>query len=172
MQDEPEPGVHFQHKMSLNREWGIGCILRVYDHHHAERRAVDPDRDTGVCRGQSGSPVDCWRATTNLRFPPASAGGPAVSAVAQRPERDRAAMLAPADGPEPGSAHPLDPTVAAERVPPGSTGSPAPLSRSLHAPGHRVAGGGRRELVRPGCCTSCWWSSPSRGPTAPPTTPW
>src|SRR3990172_3069549 len=133
MQDEPEAGECFQHKMSLKREWGNGCILLVYDHYHAERRAVDPDRDAGVCRGQSGSPVDCLRATTDLRFPPVRAGDPGVSPVEQKPERDRAAILAPADGPEPGPAHPLGPTVGAKGVPPGSTGSPAPLSVSLHA---------------------------------------
>src|SRR3990172_11329341 len=144
MQDEPEPGVHFQHKMSLNREWGNGCILLVYDHYHAERRAVDPDRDAGVCRGQSGSPVDCLRATTDLRFPPVRAGDPGVSAVEQRPERDRAAILAPADGPEPGPAHPADWPVEEARANPGLRRPPTSLPLPLHAPGHRLARGGGR----------------------------
>ena len=57
MQDEPEAGECFQHKMSLKRELGIGCILLVDGHPHAERRAVDPDREAGVCRGEPCSPI-------------------------------------------------------------------------------------------------------------------
>ena len=49
MQDEPEGGVSFSHKMSLK---GGGVSMLGIDHPHARRQDAEPGADTAVSGGQ------------------------------------------------------------------------------------------------------------------------
>src|SRR5712692_7240887 len=130
MRDEPEGRFCFQYGMSLTVDRAErGYMLLVNDNHHGKRRAVDPDRDAGVCRRQWDYRVCCRGARGGVRVHRRGPTKPAVPAAEQGPEGHRAAIPGESHWGESSPGDPLDPRLDGER----SGNRPAAVSAAFSA---------------------------------------
>src|SRR5450759_2769272 len=105
IQDEPEAGGRFQHKMSLK---GAGLGMLGVDHQHGTGKADEPGADPGIHGSQSGDSIRGCESEGDLRLGEADFDRAAVSSARQ--SRERAAALLPGhdNGPEPGQGNEAD----------------------------------------------------------------
>ena len=141
MQDEPERGVCFSHKMSL-QDRGVGML--GIDYPSAKRRQVESATDPAVSPLQPGDSIQRQRAGRDLRLGGAHAWPARLQPPEPRRQRAAAAVSGQDDRTEPGANHAADPAVPAGRRTPTRPLPAASLCPQVHARRRRTAGGGGR----------------------------
>ena len=150
MQDEPERGVCFSHKMSLK---GRGVGMLGIDRPRAKRQQVEPATDPAVSPLQRRDSMQRQRAGRDLRLGGAHAPPARLQPPEPRRQRAAAAVSGQDDRTEPGANHAADPAIPAGRRTPTRPLPAASLCPQVHARRRRTAsGGGRgpRNPQRPG----------------------
>src|SRR5664280_2912980 len=138
IQDEPEGGGSFQHKI----EPGAGGMLRI-DHQRARSREAEPGADRGFSKSQRSNPVRRRKSPAGLRLGGAGSAPAAVPKTRPRGARLVAALPGEDDRPEPGPGDAADRALSGQRRAPARPLSAAPLSATLY-PRRRGAAGHRR----------------------------
>src|SRR5208337_1328843 len=138
IQDEPEGGVSFQYKMSL--EWD--GMLRI-DNQRARSRETKPGSDRGFSKRQRRDPLRRRKSPAGLRLGGAGSTPTATSETRPQSPRLGAALPGEDDRPEPGPGDAADRPLSGHRRAPARSLSPAPLSTTLYSRRYRTAGHGR-----------------------------
>ena len=112
MQDEPERGVCFSHKMSLK---GRGVGMLGIDRPRAKRQQVEPATDPAVSPLQRRDSIQRQRAGRDLRLGGAHAPPARLQPPEPRRQRAAAAVSGQDDRTEPGANHAADPAIPAGR---------------------------------------------------------
>ncbi len=112
MQDEPERGAGFSHKMSLKGKIGMLGI----DHQHGRFRSREPGADPGVSGGQRRGAVCRAAARGGVRLGGADAGAASVRQPGPVGKGFSAEVYRPDDGPEPGAGDATDQGVCQDRA--------------------------------------------------------
>jgi len=135
MQDEPEAGTCFSHKMSLKG----GFRMLGIDHQHGRWRKAGPGADPGLGRGQRGGTVPLPGPGRAVRV-----GEPDVAAVGLRGAETRrqgigAALHCQDDRIQPSPGGALDTQLPGRRRSEAASLSAASICQSVHAGRHRSA---------------------------------
>src|SRR5271157_4632457 len=138
MQDEPEGGACFQHKMSLKGQGMLGM-----DDQRARSREVKSGTDREVPFGHGGSTIRGQQTGGDLRLGRAIVVPAGVLAAGTGGPRSSAPLHRKDDGAEPGAAHATGRPLRGHG-PGGGRDWPSPsLSHPLYPNRHRVAGTSR-----------------------------
>ena len=149
IQDEPERGERFQHKMSLKTIWLEQGTLRVNASHHAARRTSHPRRDAGVpLRQQLAQFRRSWP-RPDLRPSRTRLAHPKIPRLDQEGERHRAPLSRQNQRTQRGPNHSLDRPLARPRRHPAASFTAPPVPDSLHVRRYPAAGQSRWRPRRP-----------------------
>ena len=143
MQDDPERGECFQHKMILKRRQPGEGTLRVNANHHGACSTSHAGRDARIRGLQRQPQLYRRRAQGDLRSCRMHLAGARVLAASEEKQRRRAALFGQDQRAQLGADHAADPALPPKRGRPARGTPPASLSAPLHTGRYRPVGHGR-----------------------------
>ena len=140
MQDDPERGECFQHKMILKRRQPGEGTLRVNANHHGACSTSHAGRDARIRGLQRQPQLYRRRAQGDLRSCRMHLAGARVLAASEEKQRRRAALFGQDQRAQLGADHAADPALPPKRGRPARGTPPASLSAPLHTGRYRPVG--------------------------------